>query len=180
MPTPTYTDAYAPRLQSAIIEITEKYAQLLGLEPEVSWGTLLRGKQYGVLMIASEQENTGGRIGSPGGYNEQEIFFNFRYTTVVASQGGPGNDVSSSAILNGQAAFNLLTFSGAIDQLNAIVTGGRGVSEIRVLERTTNISQQTKDPRDYEVSVLGRLSLVYHVRRDFDGVPVSFVEPANG
>jgi hypothetical protein len=177
MPTPTYQDPYAEELKRAIVAITVGFSEVLGLEPEVSFGTRITGKRYGLFFLATDQSNTGGRIGTPGGYEEKELIFNYRYVAVVESKVPPNNDISTNAQLNGESAYHLQFFDGAMDWLNATLVAGSNIAELRVLERDITSSQQTKEPRPYEINIVGRMSVVYFVKKDLYGVPVRVNEP---
>lgn len=177
MPTPTYTDPYAEGLKEAIIAITVAFHKSLGLESEVSFGTRLIGKRYGLFALATDQSNTGGRIGTVGGYEEKELIFDYRYIAVVDSKMPPDSDISSNAQLNGESAYHSQFFDGAMDSMNAILVPASNLAELRVLRKEIISSQQAKDPRPYEISIVGQMSVLYYVKKDLYGVPVKVNEP---
>jgi hypothetical protein len=170
MATPNYIDPVADGLRRTVQTITSLFESQLGLEPETSFGTRLIGKRYGVLAIATNAINTGGRIGTPGGYQEYQLNFNYQYVAVVASK---VDGMSSVSYLNGETAFHAQTMQGFVDKLNDLVPAGNKVAEIRLQSMDTIMSQQVKEPYAYEITIVGSLSVLYFVRKDLYGVPTN-------
>lgn len=169
MPTPIYVDPAAEGLRQTVQVITSLFESGLDLEPETSFGTRLIGKRYGILAIATNAISTGGRSGTPGGYQEYRLNFNYNYVVVVASK---VDGLSSISYLNGETAYHAQTFQGFVDKLNSLVPGGNNVAEIRLQSMDTILSQQAKEPYAYEITIIGSISLLYYVKKDLRGVPI--------
>lgn len=179
MPQPTYVDPVATKLEAATREITSAFYSGLGLEPEVSFGTKQTTKRYGIIYVASSPIETGGREGVIGGYQRYKILMNYSYGIIVSSQPPPDSADSTVAYLNGKIVFHIQTFRGFVDNLNAVINAGNNVAEVRVESLDSICSQQAREPRAYELMVVGQLGLYYHVKKGFYGEPVGAIEPTN-
>lgn len=177
MPEPTYVDPVAEKLRSAVRKISSEFEAGLGLEPEVSFGTRTRGKRYGMISLATSPIETGDREGVITGYQRYKLSMNYQFITVVENQAPPGQAVSSISYINGEMAYYVQTFRGFVDNLNSVVDGGDGVAELRVESLDSIYSQQTKPPRDYELFIVGQLSVYYYVKKGLYGQPVTAIEP---
>lgn len=163
---PTYTDPAADRARDIAIAITQHFESGLGLESETSFGTRLTGKRYGILAITTNLSESGGREGVPRGYQRYKLRLNYQYVVVVANDQSP-----SMTRLNGETAYHIQQFQGFVDHLNAIVPAGNMIAEIRVESMDSLLSQQTKPPNAYEVTLVGSIGVEYYVSKDMFAAP---------
>lgn len=173
MPTPTYVDPAADRAAAIARLITSAFESGLGLESEVSFGTRHTGKRYGILAIATNSSETGGREGVPRGLQRYKLRFNYQYVAVVANDGTS----PSVSYINGETAYHIQQFQGFVDSLNGTLPAGNMIAEVRVESMDALLSQQTKPPHVYEISLLGSIGVQYYVSKDMFAAPRTALYP---
>ena len=170
----------AARIRDAIREMSVLYHGRLGLEPEVSFGTRLVGKRYGLFAITGYAPDNGEREGVIGGYQRYKVSVNYRYIAVVSSKEPPDHDIPANEYLNGEVAYHMVNVRETLEGFNVLMNQGKGVAEVRVETLDHFTTQQTRDPRPYEIGIVGNMSIFFYVRKGLSGEALEYpVEPAN-